>query len=151
MKQVAALSGANLILMHMKGTPENMQNNPVYDDVIGDIYDFFKIQTEIAISAGVRPENIIIDPGFGFGKTPEHNFEIIKKLSNFKSLGFPILAGASRKSFTGLLLNLLPDDRLEGSLAAAVICVLNGANILRVHDVKETVRAIKIVKAIQNI
>lgn len=151
MKQVAAQSGANLILMHMKGTPENMQNNPVYDDLIGEIYDFFRIQTNIAISAGVRQENIIIDPGLGFGKTPEHNFEIIKKLSDFKSLGYPIMAGASRKSFTGLLLNLLPEDRLEGSLAAAALCVLNGASILRVHDVKETIRAIKLVKAIQNI
>ncbi|MHB1254078.1 MAG: dihydropteroate synthase [Candidatus Humimicrobiaceae bacterium] len=151
MKQVAAQSGANLILMHMKGTPENMQNDPVYDDVIGEIYDFFRIQTKIALSAGVSQENIIIDPGLGFGKTPEHNFEIIKKLSDFKSLGYPIMAGASRKSFTGLLLKLLPEDRLEGSLAAAVLCVLNGASILRVHDIRETIRAIKIVKAIQNI
>jgi len=151
MKQVAAQSGVNLILMHMKGTPENMQNDPVYDDVTCEIYDFFRTQTKIAISAGVRQENIIIDPGLGFGKTPEHNFEIIKKLSDFKSLGYPIMAGASRKSFTGLLLKLLPEDRLEGSLAAAVLCVLNGASILRVHDVRETIRAIKIVKAIQNI
>ncbi|MHB1335879.1 MAG: dihydropteroate synthase [Candidatus Humimicrobiaceae bacterium] len=151
MKQVAAQSGANLILMHMKGTPENMQNDPVYDDVIGEIYDFFRIKTKIALGAGVSQENIIIDPGLGFGKTPEHNFEIIKKLSDFKSLGYPIMAGASRKSFTGLLLKLLPEDRLEGSLAAAVLCVLNGASILRVHDIRETIRAIKIVKAIQNI
>ena len=151
MKQVAAQSGAGLVLMHMRGTPENMQNNPVYDDVIGEIYDFFKTQTEAAVIAGVKRENIIIDPGLGFGKKPEHNFKIIKELSDFKSLGYPVLAGASRKSFTGLLLNLSPEDRLEGSLAAAVLCVINGADILRVHDVKETVRAISIVKAVQTI
>ena len=151
MKKVVAQSGASLVLMHMKGTPESMQDNPVYGDVIGEIYDFFITRTNIAISAGVKQENIIIDPGLGFGKTPEHNFKIIKKLSDFKSLGYPVLAGASRKSFTGLLLKLSPEDRLEGSLAAAVLCVLNGANILRVHDVKETIRAVSIVKAVQNI
>jgi dihydropteroate synthase len=151
MKLVAAQSGASIILMHMKGTPETMQKDPVYDDVIGEIYNFFVTRTNIAVNAGIKQENIIIDPGLGFGKTPEHNFKIIKKLSDFKSLGYPILIGASRKSFTGLLLKLSPEDRLEGSLAAAVLCVLNGANILRVHDVKETARAISIVKAVQNI
>ena len=151
MKQVAAQTGASLVLMHMKGTPENMQDNPVYEDVIGEIYDFFRAQTNIALNAGVKREKIIIDPGLGFGKTPEHNFKIIKRLSDFKSLGYPILAGASRKSFTGILLKLPPDERLEGSLAAAVLCVLNGADILRVHDVKETIRALNLVKAIQNI
>ncbi|MHB1347210.1 MAG: dihydropteroate synthase [Candidatus Humimicrobiaceae bacterium] len=150
MKQVAAQTGASLVLMHMKGTPENMQDNPVYEDVIGEIYDFFRAQTNIALDAGVNREKIIIDPGLGFGKTPEHNFKIIKRLSDFKSLGYPILAGASRKSFTGMLLKLPPDERLEGSLAAAVLCVLNGADILRVHDVKETIRAVSLVKAIQN-
>ena len=151
MKDIAAQSRASLVLMHMKGTPENMQDDPVYDDVIGEIYDFFRMQTGIAINAGVKQESIIIDPGLGFGKTPEHNLKIIKRLSDFKSLGYPILAGASRKSFTGLPLKLLPDERLEGSLASAALCVLNGANILRVHDVKETIRAVKLVKAIQNI
>jgi dihydropteroate synthase len=140
----------SLVLMHMKGTPENMQNDPVYDDIIGEIYDFFRTQTGIAINAGVKQESIIIDPGLGFGKTPEHNFKIIKRLSDFKSLGYPILTGASRKSFTGLPLKLLPDERLEGSLASAALCILNGANILRVHDVKETIRVAKLVKAIQN-
>jgi dihydropteroate synthase len=151
MKETVARLGTSLILMHMKGTPENMQDKPVYEDIIGEIYDFLRTQEEIALNAGVKPENIIIDPGLGFGKTPEHNFEIIKKLRDFTSLGYPVLAGASRKSFTGLLLNLPPDERLEGSIAAAVLCVLNGAAILRVHDVKETIRAIKLVKAIQNI
>jgi dihydropteroate synthase len=151
MKLAAVKSHASIILMHMKGTPETMQKNPVYSDVISEIYNFFVTRTNIAISAGIKQENIIIDPGLGFGKTPEHNFKIIKKLSDFKSLGYPVLIGASRKSFTGLLLKLSPENRLEGSLAAAVLCVLNGANILRVHDVKETIRAISIVKAVQNI
>ena len=151
MKQVVAQADASLVMMHMKGTPENMQDNPVYFDVIGEIYDFFITQADAAVKSGIKKEKLIIDPGLGFGKTPEHNFKIIKKLSDFKSLGYPILAGASRKSFTGLLLKLLPENRLEGSLAAAVLCVLNGANILRVHDVKETIRAVSIVKEVQNI
>lgn len=151
MKKTAADSGACLILMHMKGTPQNMQENPVYGDVVGEIYDFFRNQSAAALQAGIKPENIIIDPGLGFGKTLDHNFTIIKKLADFKSLGYPVLIGASRKSFTGALLNLQPKDRLEGSLAAAAVCVLSGANILRVHDVKETIRAISLVKAIQNV
>jgi dihydropteroate synthase len=151
MKLVVAQSGAGIILMHMKGTPENMQDKPAYDDVISEIYNYLATQVKVALNAGIKQENIIIDPGLGFGKTPEHNFKIIKKLSDFKSLGYPVLAGASRKSFTGLHLKLSPEDRLEGSLAAAVLCVLNGADILRVHDVKETIRAISIVKATQNV
>src|SRR5450830_587705 len=117
MKKTAADSGACLILMHMKGTPQNMQENPVYGDVVGEIYDFFRNQSAAALQAGIKPENIIIDPGLGFGKTLDHNFTIIKKLADFKSLGYPVLIGASRKSFTGALLNLQPKDRLEGSLS----------------------------------
>ncbi|MCL6088416.1 MAG: dihydropteroate synthase [Actinobacteria bacterium] len=150
MKKVAADSKAGLVLMHMKGTPLDMQENPVYDDVIQEIYDFFKVQTDMAVKNGIRPENIIIDPGLGFGKNLEDNFIIIKKLADFKSLGYPILIGASRKSFTGALSGLLPQERLENSIAVAVMCVLNGANLIRVHDVKETVRAMNLVKAIQN-
>ncbi|MCE5329363.1 dihydropteroate synthase [bacterium] len=151
MKRIASDYGSSLILMHMKGTPQNMQKDPFYEDVVEEIYGFFRTQTALAIESGVKPENIMIDPGLGFGKTLEHNFTIIKKLKDFKSLGFPILIGASRKSFTGALSNLPPDQRLEGSLAVAVMSVMNGANLLRVHDVRETVRAIKLVKAIQNI
>jgi dihydropteroate synthase len=151
MKEIASKSGACLILMHMRGTPENMQENPSYEDLIGEIYDYLDLRAGIAMDAGVRKENIIIDPGLGFGKTVIHNFEIIRKLRDFKSLGFPVMAGASRKSFTGALLNLPPVDRLEASIAAASLCVFNGADILRVHDVRETARAIKLVKAVQNI
>jgi len=151
MKKVAADSEASLVLMHMKGTPQDMQENPVYHDVVQEIYDFFKTQTDMAVESRIKPENIIIDPGLGFGKTLEHNFIIIKKLADFKSLGYPVLVGASRKSFTGALSGLLPQERLENSIAVAVMCVLNGANLVRVHDVKETVRAINLIRAIQNI
>lgn len=151
LKKIIADSGSYLVLMHMQGNPQNMQENPSYKDVTGEIYNFFNNQILLALEAGIKSENIIIDPGLGFGKTLEHNFIIIKKLADFKSLGHPILIGTSRKSFTGALLNLPPKERLESSLAAATICVLNGANILRVHDVKETIKAISLVKAIQNV
>ncbi|MCL4384860.1 MAG: dihydropteroate synthase [Actinobacteria bacterium] len=151
LKKIIADSGSYLVLMHMQGNPQNMQENPSYKDVTGEIYNFFNNQILLALEAGIKSENIIIDPGLGFGKTLEHNFIIIKKLADFKSLGYPILIGASRKSFTGALLNLPPNERLESSLAAATICVLNGASILRVHDVKETIKAISLVKAIQNV
>ena len=151
MKKIAADYGSCLILMHMKGTPQNMQEKPSYGDVIEEIYDFFRNQSALAVRAGVKPENIIIDPGLGFGKTLDHNFTIVKKLEDFKSLGYPVLIGASRKSFTGALSNLPPEQRLEGSIAVAVMSVINGASLLRVHDVRETIRAIKLVKAVQNV
>jgi dihydropteroate synthase len=149
--KVVADTNSCLILMHIKGTPKDMQKNPYYDDVIDEIYNFLKNQSDIALNNGVKKDNIIVDPGIGFGKTFEHNLIILKKLANFKSLGYPILIGASRKTFTGVLMNLPPEERLESSLAAATISVLNGANILRVHDVKETIKAISLAKAIQNI
>ena len=151
MKKVAANSGSSLILMHMRGTPQNMQEDPLYNDVMDEIYDFFRNQSALAIEAGVKPEKIIIDPGLGFGKTLEHNFTIIRKLEDFKSLGYPILIGASRKSFTGALSSLPPEQRLEGSIAVAVMSVMNGASLLRVHDVSETIRAVELVKAVQNV
>ena len=149
--KVVADTNSCLILMHIKGTPKDMQKNPYYDDVIDEIYNFLKNQSDIALNNGVKKDNIIVDPGIGFGKTFEHNLIILKKLANFKSLGYPILIGASRKTFTGVLMNLPPEERLESSLAAATISVLNGANILRVHDVKETIKAISLAKAVQNI
>ncbi|MDD5658942.1 MAG: dihydropteroate synthase [Actinomycetota bacterium] len=151
MAKVVSDYNSSLVLMHMKGTPQDMQKDPFYEDVIEEIYDFFQTQATLAIERGIKPGNIIIDPGLGFGKNLEHNFTIVKKLKDFKSLGFPILIGASRKSFTGALSNLPPDKRLEGSLAVEVMSVMNGANLLRVHDVEKTIRAIKLVKAIQDI
>jgi dihydropteroate synthase len=133
-------------LMHMKGMPKDMQKNPIYKDVIDEIHDFLKIRSNYAISCGIKKENIIIDPGIGFGKRTgrgiEDNCLIINRLSEIKSLGFPIMIGASRKTFIGNICGkakrMSPDKRLEGSLAAAGIAACNGADIVRVHDVKET-------------
>lgn len=145
-----------ICLMHMKGKPRNMQKNPVYDDVVKEIYNFFKERVEYAMFHKVRRENIIIDPGLGFGKRTgngvEDNCEIINRLFELKGLGFPIMIGASRKTFIGNLCGknepLPVTDRLEGSLAAACIAIVNGADIVRVHDVKETRRCVDLVDSI---
>jgi dihydropteroate synthase len=143
-------------LMHMKGSPRNMQIKPLYDDVVKEIYSFLKKRTNYAISCDIKKENIIIDPGLGFGKRTgkgiEDNCEIIKRLAELKKLGYPILVGASRKTFIGNICGVekpLPTtERLEGSLAAACVAVVNGADIIRVHDVKQTRRCIDIVDRI---
>lgn len=145
-----------ICLMHMKGEPRNMQINPVYDDVVREIYDFLKERTEYAISQGIKKENIIIDPGIGFGKRTgkgiEDNCEILNRLNELKDLGFPIMVGASRKIFIGNVYGrdkpLPVTERLEGSLAAANTAVMNGADIIRVHDVKETRQCLDLVDKI---
>jgi len=141
---------ASVVIMHMQGTPRNMQENPSYGDVVGEIIRFLRERTEFAINSGIKPDNIIIDPGIGFGKTTEHNLEIINRLREFKSLGFPVLVGVSRKSFIGNVLDLPVEERLEGTLAAVTACVMNGANIVRVHDVKEVKRVVGIADAIKD-
>ena len=147
---IAAELKASLVIMHMQGTPQTMQENPCYNDVIDEIYDFLYSQSSAAIAAGVESSRIIIDPGIGFGKKLEHNIEILAKLKDFTNMGFPVMAGASRKSFIGSLLGGLPaDERLYGSVAAAVCAFINGAGILRVHDVKQTVEALKIARAVK--
>jgi dihydropteroate synthase len=138
-----------VVLMHMQGIPRTMQVEPRYDDVVTEVRDFLAAQVGRAIDAGIDAEKIIVDPGIGFGKTLEHNLTLIRHLSAFACLGQPIMVGASRKAFIGKILKLDPDDRLEGSIAAAVAAVLAGANIVRVHDVKETERAIRIADAIR--
>ena len=150
MAGVIAEGGVSVIIMHIKGTPENMQKNPEYENVIDEIYGYLEDRTDMAVNSGIKPEKIIIDPGIGFGKTLEHNLEIINKISEFKVLGYPVMIGASRKSFIGGILDLPVGERLEGSLAAAVYSVINGADILRVHDVGETVRAVKVARSIIN-
>jgi dihydropteroate synthase len=150
MVKVIATSGVSVVIMHIKGTPENMQKNPEYEDVVDEIYDYLEDRTNMAINSGIKPEKIIIDPGIGFGKTLEHNLEILNKINEFKMLGYPVMVGASRKSFIGNILDLPVEERLEGSLAAAICSVINGVNILRVHDVAETIRAVKIAKRITN-
>jgi len=145
-----------ICLMHMKGNPRNMQINPTYDDVVKEIYDFLKERVEFALFCDIKKEKIIIDPGIGFGKRTgrgvEDNCEILRRLSEFKNIGFPVMIGASRKKFIGNVCGgddpLPVSDRLEGSLAAACLAVINGANIVRVHDVKETRRCVDLVDCI---
>lgn len=138
-----------VVLMHMQGTPKTMQINPFYKDVIKEIYEFLAGRIDFAEKNGVKPNKIIIDPGIGFGKTTTHNLKIIKNLIQFKSLGKPILLGLSRKSFIGNILNLEVEERLEGTLACVSVAVLNGVNILRVHNVQAVKRAIHMVEAIK--
>ncbi|ABR30729.1 dihydropteroate synthase [Thermosipho melanesiensis] len=137
-----------VILMHMKGTPKNMQNNPYYKDTIGEIIEFLKERINFAKSYGI--EDIIIDPGIGFGKRLIDNLLILKHLDEFKKLGYPILIGASRKSMIGMILDLPVEERLEGTLAITAYCALKGVKIIRVHDVKENYRVIKVIEAIKN-
>lgn len=145
---VAAEYKTPVILMHMLGTPKNMQKNPVYEDVMGEIAQFLKERLDFAQSKGILKDRIIVDPGIGFGKTLEHNYEIMRNLKELKELGFPILMGTSRKSFIGKTLNLDVDDRLEGSLATVTMSIMNGADIVRVHDVLKSKRAAQMTDAI---
>jgi len=132
------------ILMHMQGTPENMQKNPVYDDVVADILHWFGERIFRLQALGIK--DIILDPGFGFGKTIEHNFIILSHLGDFSVAGLPILAGLSRKSIVWKTLEITPDEALNGTTVLNTIALLNGCDILRVHDVKEAVEAIKLVQ-----
>jgi len=150
MVDVALKFDCPLIIMHMKGTPKNMQDDPQYESLISDIKDYLLDRTDFIISKGINPKKIVIDPGIGFGKTVENNFEIINNLKHFTSMDFPVLLGASRKSFIGISLNLPEEDRLEGSLAANIIGFQNGAKIFRVHDVAETNKALIIANKIFN-
>jgi len=152
MMELAFQSKSSIIIMHMQGNPENMQDDPVYDDVVDEVYNYLWEMTLKAVEAGIEKEKIIIDPGIGFGKKVEHNLEILSRFSEFNEMGYPVLIGVSRKFFIGNLLGGLPaEERLEGSIAAAVYAFLNGARILRVHDIKETLRALKIAKAIRDV
>ena len=151
MSHIIARHGAGVVVMHMQGVPETMQDNPQYGDVVEDVLGFLHLSVEIAGSAGIAPRSIAVDPGIGFGKTLEHNLKLIGSLRRFKVLDKPILIGVSRKSFIGRILELDAEERLEGSLAAGVAGVINGADVLRVHDVKATVRAARIAHAIREV
>lgn len=144
----AAQSGAAVCLMHMQGEPEYMQSGPRYDDVVGDVISFLKSRIDAAVAAGIAREQLIVDPGYGFGKTLEHNFLLLKRQAELKQLGCPILAGLSRKSMIKQLLGRAVDERLPGSLALALLAVQQGANIVRVHDVAETVDVLRIFAAV---
>ena len=148
MAKVVAKYNVPIIIVHMKGTPKTMQKDPKYEDVVAEIIAFFRERIKYAEDNGISKENVIIDPGIGFGKTTEHNLEIIKRLREFKTLGLPICIGTSRKSFIGSILDLDVKDRLEGTLATNAASIINGANIIRIHDVKEGYRAAKMIDAI---
>jgi dihydropteroate synthase len=150
MAKVVARYKASCVIMHMKGTPRTMQKAPAYRSLIGEITFFLNTAIEKAEQAGVDPDKIIIDPGIGFGKSLEHNLEILKRLSEFKSLGKPILIGTSRKAFIGKLLDLPVEKRLTGTIASCVLAMANGADIVRVHDVKEVAQALKLTQAVLN-
>lgn len=146
--QAAAELKVPVCLMHMQGTPRTMQQNPHYEDVVTEVQEFLRQRAQACEAAGVAREAILVDPGFGFGKTLEHNCRLLDQLRVQTELGYPVLVGMSRKSMIGAMLGLGVKERLYGSLAAAVIAVREGARIVRVHDVRATVEAIKIAYAV---
>jgi dihydropteroate synthase len=149
MADVAARYDATVIVMHMKGTPETMQIKPVYENLMKEIVEGLKASIKIAVRAGIRKSDIVVDPGIGFGKTAQDNLAVLRELRRLKVLGCPICVGVSRKSFIGKTLGIKdPAGRLYGSLAASVVAVINGASILRVHNVKEAVQAARMTDAI---
>ena len=136
-------------IMHMQGQPRTMQTNPHYDDVVQDVYQFLETRTQVCLEAGIAKENIIWDMGFGFGKTVQHNYKLLQQLALFCKSGYPILAGLSRKSMIGAVLDKPVTERVVGSVAGALIAAQNGATILRVHDVAATADALKVWQATQ--
>ena len=151
MAPLVAKKNASVILMHIKGTPRDMQKNPHYDNLIEEIKSFFQQQVELAKIAGVRSKKIILDPGIGFGKRLEDNFAIIRELGQICAMGYPILLGPSRKSFIGMTLDTPVEERLEGTLASITAGIMNGARIVRVHDIVETRRAVTITEKIMGL
>lgn len=150
MARVIARHKAGVVLMHMQGNPRNMQNNPVYPSLVLDIISFLDKAIQKAKESGIAEDKIIVDPGIGFGKTLQHNLEILKRLRDFKILGSPILVGPSRKSFIGKILNQEAQKRIFGTVSACVLAAKSGAKIVRVHDVKPVYEALKITGAILN-
>ncbi|MCP5421081.1 MAG: dihydropteroate synthase [Gammaproteobacteria bacterium] len=146
--EIVASTEAAVCLMHMQGMPATMQTAPQYDDLLTDIYRFLETRMQACLAAGITHDRIVLDPGFGFGKTLAHNLLLLKKLGVFHTLGAPLLVGLSRKSMIGQLLDAPVEERLFGSLSAAVIAAWQGARIIRVHDVKETAQALRICSAV---
>ena len=145
--EAAAETGLPVCLMHMQGQPKTMQDAPKYADVFVDVERFFIEHIVRCERAGIAKDKLLLDPGFGFGKNLSHNYELLARLGEFQHFGLPLLVGMSRKSMVGQLLNVGPTERLNGSLACAVIAAMQGAQIIRVHDVKETVEALRVVEA----
>ncbi len=148
--RAVAASGASLVIMHMKGTPQTMQENPQYADCVAEVRDFLAGRVERAAAAGIAPEGIMVDPGLGFGKRREHNLALLADLPALLTLGKPVLVGPSRKSFIGMALDLPLEERLEGTAACVAVAVWRGASAVRVHDVKEMVRVARMVEAIRS-
>ncbi len=150
MSLVVAEYGVPVIVMHIKGTPKDMQVNPVYEALIPEIMDYLRCSIRLAADSGIPEERVIIDPGIGFGKTVDHNLEIIKNLKEFTLLGRPVAIGVSRKAFIGKLLGGAPaTDRMEGTAAAVAVSIVNGAHIVRVHDVREMAKVARVADAIK--
>jgi dihydropteroate synthase len=143
-------TGSAAVVMHMRGEPDGMQSNTVYDDVVGDVGAFLVSRVEEAARAGIDPSRIAIDPGIGFGKDAKGNLDIIRRLREFRSFGRPIMIGASRKGFIGKIVGGESDERLTGSLVAATAAIMNGANMVRAHDVLETVKMARMADAIRS-
>jgi dihydropteroate synthase len=149
MAAVVARAGAPCILMHMKGKPRTMQRNPEYSDLMAEVTRFLAAALARGEATGIDREQMLVDPGIGFGKTVEHNLEILRRLSELQSLGVPVVVGPSRKRFIGAVSDAPPGERLEGTIAACVLAASNGANVLRVHDVKPVVRALELADAVE--
>ena len=147
--EAAAASGCAICLMHMLGEPRTMQQSPAYRDVVAEVRQFLSERVAACVTAGIGAESIVVDPGFGFGKTLVHNLELLRRLGELSVHGLPVLAGLSRKSMAGALTGRKPHERVHGSIALAVLAVLEGASILRVHDVAATVDALKVVAAVR--
>ncbi|GAB1621453.1 dihydropteroate synthase [Agarivorans albus] len=147
--EVAADLRVPVCIMHMQGKPRSMQVNPQYDNVVSEVITYLKQRVESCVAAGIVESNIIVDPGFGFGKTLDHNFQLLAQLNEFKQLGLPILAGVSRKSMFGKLLGKSPDSLMAASVAGAVLAAQQGAHIFRVHDVQETADALNVYSKVQ--
>jgi dihydropteroate synthase len=147
---LVAATGAGLVLMHMRGEPKTMQDDPTYDDVVAEVRAFLADRLETGVAAGIARDRLAVDPGIGFGKRLEHNLEVLGAVGALRDLGVPVVVGASRKRFVGELTGVEePADRLEGSLGAAVWCAAQGVEVVRVHDVLATVRALRVVDAIR--
>ncbi|CNB76574.1 dihydropteroate synthase [Yersinia frederiksenii] len=145
--EAAAKTDLPVCLMHMQGQPQSMQQSPHYDDLMADVNQFFVHHIERCVAAGIAKSKLLLDPGFGFGKDLAHNYHLLAHLAELHHFGLPLLVGMSRKSMVGQLLNVPPQQRVIGSVACAVIAAMQGAQIVRVHDVKETVEAMRIVEA----
>jgi dihydropteroate synthase len=148
MASVVVKYRASIVLMHMKGAPQTMQENPTYENVTAEVKQFLSERLFAAKEAGI--EQIIIDPGIGFGKKIEHNIQLLRELKSFTSFGYPLLIGPSRKAFLGAILHLPPNERIEGTAAVVTSAILNGANIIRVHDVKEMKRVAMVTDALKS-